>query len=243
MRTHKTLCDWGVIAAFGTLAISFAGCSHGPIAHENDPAALLDQVCRPGAGVKAARGSVWLKAKSKDASGQFPALVEAPSADRLKLEVTNLVGGTEAIISVEGQHYRIDIPNHKERQEQGNSSWGGIPLQWANALFLGRIPCPELPLAAAGSVNRDAQGALVVETSKTLDRMAEKYVYHLTLVGGTSWADSLHWERKGMDAADTSVVDFKFSDPDDKTRSPQKWEAKGGQGEVKVRWKDRQFER
>jgi hypothetical protein len=221
------------------------GCSHAPVsggAESGDPRALLRAACQPGGRVKSVKGSVWLKARSKEASGQFPAVVEAPAVDRLKLEVTNLVGGTEAILTVEGRRYKIEVPNHKERDEQGESSWGGIPLEWANALFLGRIPCPDASLVKEASFSRDSNGNLVVETQKTLDRLPERFVYHLRPLDGGLWPDSLHWERKGIAGSAPIVVDFKFEDPEDKTHSPQKWEAKGTQGEVKVRWKDRQVE-
>lgn len=228
------------------ILVLVSGCSHAPTSSNSgpggDPRAALALACQPGATIKSVKGSVWLKAKSKEASGQFPAEVEAPSVDRLKLEITNLVGGTEAILTIEGRHYKIEVPNHKERDEQGESSWGGIPLQWANALFLGRIPCPDFPMSAEASVSQDSAGGLTVETPKTLDRLPEKFVYHLRALEGGLWPDTLHWERKGIDGSAPIVVDFKFFDPDQKTHSPQKWEAKGSQGEVRVRWKDRQVE-
>jgi hypothetical protein len=223
-------------------ALALQGCSHAPInsGADADPRALLAQACEAGAGVKSVKGSVWLKAKSKEASGQFPAEVAAPSADRVRLEVTNPLGGTEAVLSVEGSHYKIQVPNHKERNERGDRSWGGIPLEWANALFLGRIPCPDASRAKDAKLSRGPAGELVVETPKTLDRLPEKYVYRMRAIDGGFWAESLHWERQGIAGSAPVVVDFKFDDPDSKTRSPLKWEAKGAQGEVKVRWKDRQ---
>lgn len=222
------------------LALTLAGCAHAPVSSEVDSRTLLSQACQAGAVVKSVKGSVWLKAKSKEASGQFPANVEAPSADRLKLEVTNLMGGTEAILSVEGRHYKIQVPNKKGRDEHGESSWGGIPLQWANALFLGRIPCPEGVAAKDAILSRGPDGELTVETPQTLERLPEKFVYRFRVFEGTAWAEGLYWERKGIAGSTPVTVEFKFEDPETKTRSPQKWEAKGTQGEVKVRWKDRQ---
>jgi hypothetical protein len=231
------------VVVFGSvLSALVAGCGHGPVKPEADPRALLGQACSPGARVKAVKGSVWLKAKSKEASGQFPAVVEAPSPDKLKMEVTNLVGGTEAILTVEGRHYKIEVPHHKDRNEQGETSWGGIPLQWANALFLGRIPCPDSSITKDAVFHVSGQSELVVETPETLARLPERYVYHFRPLGTGIWPDSLHWERKGIAGSAPIVVDFKFEEPEDKTQSPQKWEAKGSQGEVKVRWRDRQTE-
>lgn len=236
----KTLVNSLVAVAFVTAGFLMNGCAHAPVAFEMDPRALLGKACQAGAEVKSVKGSVWLKAKSKEASGQFPANVDAPAADRLKLEVTNLMGGTEAILSVEGRRYKIQVPNKKGRDEQGESSWGGIPLQWANALFLGRIPCPEGATTKDAVLSRGNDGELIVETVQTLDRLPERFVYRFRTFEGAPWAESLYWERKGIAGSTPVAVDFKFEDPESKTRSPQKWEAKGTQGEVKVRWKDRQ---
>jgi hypothetical protein len=226
--------------AFAGAGMLMSGCAHAPVSAEIDPRTLLGQACQAGANVTAVKGSVWLKAKSKEASGQFPANVDAPAADRLKLEVTNLMGGTEAILTVEGRHYKIQVPNKKGRDEHGESSWGGIPLQWANALFLGKIPCPDSVLAKDAVLSKGGEGELIVETPKTLDRLPEKFVYRFRSFEGMPWAESLRWERKGIAGSAPVTVEFKFEDPEAKTRSPQKWEAKGAQGEVKVRWKDRQ---
>jgi hypothetical protein len=70
---------------------------------------------------------------------------------------------------------------------------------------------------------------LVVETGE------EKFIYSFRSWGGKAWPEKLHWERNGG-----AGVDFKFDDPEDKTASPRKWEAKSVQGEVKVRWRDRE---
>ena len=138
--------------------------------------------------------------------------------------------------------YKIEVPNRKDRSEKGQISWAGIPLQWANALFVGRIPCPETAAMDHASTSVGKKGELIVETGATVGREPEKFIYHFRTFEGVHWAESLHWERKGI--ADTApvVVDFRFDDPEAKTHSPKKWEAKGSQGEVKVRWRDRQIE-
>lgn len=243
MRLNSSCVLFGGFAWAGAFAI--VGCSHGPVKETkegSDPRALLAAACSTGAQVVAAKGSVWLKAQSKEASGQFPAVVSAPSPDRLKMEVTNLVGGTEAIISVEGSRYSIEVPNHKERDERGEASWGGIPLQWANALFLGRVPCPDPSVAMEADVTMGAEGEVIVQTKAALDRVPERYAFRLRQLEGSQWPESLRWERQGPGSAAPIAVDFKFEDPEPKTRSPRKWEAKGAQGEVKVRWRDRQIE-
>ena len=215
------------------------GCAHTPVGLGNakDAKALLVQACFPGRQVQEVKGSVWLKAKSKEASGQFPASVLARNPDSLRLEVTNLIGGTEALISIQAQKYSIKVPNREERSEKGYGSWGGIPLHWATELFLGRIPCPAHPDSDEVLSSVDEHGGLRLEIPASVQGDAETYFYQFRSWGGKPWPESLHWERKGALAV---AVDFKFDDPEDGTRSPKKWEAKSAQGEVKARWKERE---
>lgn len=214
------------------------GCAHTPVKKGIDSMTLLSHACEPGRDVQGVEGSVWLKAKSREASGQFPAGVKAETPNSLKLEVTNLVGGTEAIITVDGQEYSIDVPKEKARSEKGFASWGGIPLRWATELFLGRIPCPSPNETGKNSISVNAEGQLVVETEATLGKGAEVFTYTFRSWGGEPWPEALLWERR--DNLPISV-EFRFDAPDDATGSPLKWEAKSEKGEVKVRWRDRKI--
>lgn len=223
------------------MAVSVFGCAHAPrqkeaVTLERDPKALLAQVCSPGRDVGAVQGSVWLKAKSKEASGQFPGMVQVKAPASLRLEVTNMLGGTEAVLTVDGPRYSIDVPNHENRSQKGSHSWGGIPLRWATELFLGRIPCPAEVSVRDARLSLDREGALVVETQPSVESESERYVYRLRQLADRVWPEALHWEKKG---AFSTSVDFKFEDPEEGTGSPKKWEARSEQGEVKTRWRDR----
>ncbi len=224
------------------LAEILFGCAPKAVRVAQDPADLLAQACKPARDVTEARGSVWLKARSKEASGQFPANVKA-KGDHLELEVTNLLGGTEAWIRVDGKKYEIRVPANgaksKPRVETGANSWGGIPLRWSSELFLGRIPCPNATQLKGAKLAVEENGQLTVETPSSLDFEAERFVYRFRSWAGAPWAESLHWERRGTSPV---AIHFTFDQPDDKSASPLKWEAQSGQGEVKVRWKDRQIE-
>jgi hypothetical protein len=225
----------GCIALSAVLAL-LSSCAHGPSTRElSDPKLLIVEACEPGSLSQEVKGSIWMKAQSKDASGQFPANVTARAPDNLTLEVVNLVGGTQALITVEGKKYSISVPDKsgKPRKREGQGSWGGIPLKWASDLFLGRIPCPTKTalLGARLSVNPEQQ--LVVDVVGD----SEKFVYTFRTWGGKAWPERLHWEKTGKLEA---MVDFKFDDPEDRTHSPRKWEAKSAHGEVKVRWRDRE---
>lgn len=227
------------IPLFLLLVFLGSSCSHVPPASEVQPQVLLEQACEPGSKVASVKGFAWLQAKSKDASGQFPAMIDARAPDHLELEVNNLLGGTEAIIRVDGRRYKIEIPSRKDQSQVGVDSWGGIPLQWATELFLGRIPCPSPKVISTASLTVAKNGELVVETQPNLGQESEKFTYTFKSWGGRHWPGSLRWERRGLL---TQTVEFKFDDPEDETHSPKKWEAKSSQGEVKVRWRGRERE-
>lgn len=217
------------------------GCATIPKEKAHDPEYLLQAACAPGAQVRKVTGSVWLKAESKEMSGQFPAnvLVEAP--DQLRLEVINLVGGTEAWIEIKGRKYTVQGVGERtgKRREEGYGTWAGIPLAWATDLFLGKIPCPafgkERPTLSVGP-----DGELIAEVAASVQGGAEKFVYRFRNWGGEPWPESLSWEKMGALGAQ---VEFKFDSPDPKSGSPLKWEARSvkgsGQGEVRIRWRDR----
>jgi hypothetical protein len=221
---------------FLALSIFAVGCTHGPAHQMESPDALLNYACRPGSDVQTVKGTVWMKAKSKDASGQFPASVEAKAPDHLKVEAINLLGAVQAVITVDGKSYSVQVPTKSglKQREAGQNSWSGIPLQWATDLFLGRIPCPN---SAKQDIEITGAGDLKISTGKgSASEDPETFVYHFKAVDGHPWPETLHWERSGPFA---NQVDFKFDNPDSKSQSPKNWEATSAQGEVKVRWRDR----
>ena len=226
------------------ILVSAGGCASKAIRPVEDPAAILAMACRAGQRTTETRGSVWLKARSKEAEGQFPAQVKA-SADRLELEVTNLLGGTEAWIQVQGHQYEIRVPSKKgarktpSKVETGSHSWGGIPLRWASDLFLGRTPCPNAAQLNGAKIQLEENGQLSVKTLASLNSDAETFVFQFRSWAGARWVEALQWERTGTFPL---TVQFTFDQPDDHSASPLKWEAHSEQGEVKVRWKDRQVQ-
>jgi hypothetical protein len=179
-----------------------------------------------------------MKATSEEAKGQFPASVRAIEPDQVTLEVTNLIGARQALIEVKKGSFTIDVPDQEggnSRQGQGKDYWGGIPLRWASQLFLGRIPCPPAGTKSLIVRSDPETGELTLLTPLNAEGYHETFVYRFHQWAGRPWPESLHWERQGRGA---TSVDFKFADPDDKTGSPKKWEAKSPLGEVKLRWTD-----
>ena len=205
-----------------------------------NPQEVMNHICHKSQTPQEVKGTVWMRAKSREASGQFPAHVLAQAPDQLHLEVTNLIGSTEAIIQVRGESYEIAVPGKNRRKKQGYGTWGGIPLFWAHRLFLGQFPCPSRAQLDAARLNRVEEEGLKVRVERKTHTEEhpsyEEYTYYFSKWSGKPWVSELVWVRKGVVSAQ---VEFKFSQPDDETGSPLKWSAKSKRGEVKVRWKDR----
>src|SRR5689334_17219323 len=117
------------------------GCATAPRVEKTIPAQeLFNSACEPGKAITSVQGTVWLKTDSKEVTGQFAANVIASVPNQLKIEVTNILGGTEALISVHDNHYEVtSTSGKKEKKDEGFGSWGGIPLVWASNLFLGKV--------------------------------------------------------------------------------------------------------
>jgi hypothetical protein len=224
-------------APLGALsAFLLASCAGPSITPSSDPRKLLETACEPGAQIQSVKGSLWMKVTSKAASGQFPAEVLARAPGSVHLEVTNLIGSTQAKIDVQGGQYRIEALDQNGELKPmgaGKDSWGGIPLRWASDLFLGRVPCPGENSRSTARVSMGPDDTLRVESQ------GQVFTYRFRNWAGRPWAEGLVWEVSGG----AKRVEFKFDDPEDHTRSPKKWEARSSDGEVKVRWKDREIAR
>ncbi|MBY0471010.1 hypothetical protein K2X30_07550 [bacterium] len=233
MNPQRNFSAWPLLCA-GLLILN--SCASIPKEKRTDSKYLFQQACKPGRvtpPIKEAKGSVWMKAKSTEASGQFPAHVFAKAPGKLNLEITNLIGGTEAIIEVDGKAYSITRGDSKKIEERGYGSWGGIPLTWATDLFLGKIPCPTQP---ASKLRLKAKTDELEVEALEGKKVVERFVYQFKPIEGELWPQKLHWERKGQEEV---AVDFEFDSPEETTLSPLRWEAKSTRGEVKMKWRQR----
>jgi len=222
----------------GILLLLSSSCAHQAVRDQSDSAELVSGACNTGMGLSSVQGSVWIKATSKEASGRFPAVVKVEDNGNLDMEVTNLVGGTQAKIRVDGMKYRITVPGKKSRTQKGYGSWGGIPLFFAKHLFLGKIPCPNEEQLAHSEKTVEEDGSLTLDV-KT-DVGSESYHYTFRNFAGSPWPEALVWELSG--GKDGNVrVEFEFDKPEKKTRSPLKWKAVSDRGEVQTRWRDRKL--
>jgi hypothetical protein len=233
--------SWRLAAGFGCFVLGLSsGCStvktggsasgRGALEEAREASQLISNLCPVQGSVQSVEGRVWMKAKSKEASGQFPAIVQASAQKGLRLEVTQLMGARAALIEIRGQDFKVETPQQGSVSKKAKS-WGGIPLEWASSLFLNGLPCPDVS-AGNGSWKWgfDAQGRLKGSDSQG----TEVWLYSITQRQSRTFVEKVTRERGGK-------VEFELTreDPDPEDGWARRWEIKSGVGEVKVRWRDR----
>ena len=223
----RSLCPFNAVF----MVIALSGCAHGlrsvkrPSAQE-----LLEQTCSIGESLPHVKGGVWIKAKARDEKGQFPAQVKVLGSSDLDMEVTNLLGGSEAFIRIRGERMSIELPSRPQDNTLTQGSWAGIPLRWAPRLFLGAVPCPT-PAERSGIQAERGKDTLRFQT-----KSGETYEFSFEEWMKLEWPRKLHWTKEGKS------VDFEFENPEPHTRSPLVWSALSDDGEVKVLWRSRHLE-
>lgn len=167
-----------------------------------------------------------MKAKSKEASGQFPANVQVSESAGLRMEVTQLMGARAALIEIRGSDFKVETPKQGSVSKKAKS-WGGIPLEWATALFLDRVPCPE-----GGEWNWafNSEQELVGKRASG----PEEWKYKIVERMGRPFVEAVRLEQSEQQA-----FELKREDPDPSDGWARRWEIKSAVGEVKVRWRDR----
>lgn len=206
--------------------------------HSNlSPIEVLKKTCLIGSQIHQVRGEAWMKIKSEDKSsrnGQFPASIASQPTGALRIEVTNPIGGTEAIIDWSDTDFVLKLKDRKPdtRKIGHSSSWSGVPLRFGRALLMGKMVCPKPETMAQGHSSwRDDQ--LFFETSE------ETFEYLYEFGQPEYFPTQVVWTRKSSQG--DVVVAFKFDRPDTQTQSPLTWEAKSRGEELKFKWNSHAF--
>ena len=189
----------------------------------------LQSICTAGESVQNVRGQVWVKAKALGSNIQFPAHV-AVNLQGLELQAVNLLGGQEAVLKIEGNHYSLDIPRDPQRNRQGDGRFSGLPVEWMTKLFLGQPPCPkDFASLSESAIQIDSEGRIVATTQD------EIYTFSLLNWAGNAWPSRLEIKNKKT----TAWVKFEFETPEDSTRAIKLWQGMSPEGEIKVKWSNR----
>lgn len=167
-----------------------------------------------------------MKAKSKEASGQFPANVQVSDTAGLRMEVTQLMGARAALIEIRGTDFKVETPQQGSVSKKAKS-WGGIPLEWATSLFMDRVPCPE---GSGWSWTFNPEQELV----GTRGSGPEQWKYKVVERMGRPFVEGVRLEK-----SEQQSFELRREDPDPNDGWARRWEIKSAVGEVKVRWRDR----
>jgi hypothetical protein len=141
---------------------------------------------------------------------------------------SKLMGARAALIEIRGNDFKVQTPDQGSVSKRARS-WGGIPLDWAGALFMNQIPCPDL--ASPGLAwSLTSEGVLQARTRDGV----ETWSYRIAPRMGFSFVEKVTWQKRGQ-----APFELTREDPDPADGWARRWEIKSGVGEVKVRWRDR----
>ena len=235
------------------------GCAHTPdSAMEADPVALLNEVCGNGrAGYSTSSGYIGIVVRSKKVSGTFSGAVKV-DPQKMDLEVTNPLGGTEAAIHAEDRVVTVLVPGKEKKIYPDAYSWNGVPIHFAPEMFLGRFPCPavfgksreaigfadqgrEKIQSRYGIKFRQAEpGELAIEAPDPSGKNQEVYRYQFDVQDGKYLAIAMAWEVQN---SPKGLVRFELLEKDPETHESKGWKVVSNEGEVKLLWKSRRSER
>jgi len=197
----------------------------------------------PGKSVTKVSGSIWAKVESPELKGQFPATVLAQAPNKLALEVTNLIGSPQAWLKMEDGHVNLKLTPATQRaygQQSIRSIWGGLPLEFAPDLFLGRVPCPRTGTGRDLRISVVGERLEVIETDLAT-KARSKYLYSYRGYDGRPWPKALTFQGV-LKSGQAIRVDFEFESPSGAGAIAERWSATSTRGTAKVRWKDRAVE-
>jgi hypothetical protein len=226
---------------FGVLfLLIFSSCASAPRVRQHSkmsPNEVLRKTCLIGSRIVQVKGDAWMKIKSEDKSsrnGQFPASIASQPNGNLRIEVTNPIGGTEAIIDWSDAEFSMKIRDRKPevRKIGTGSAWSGVPLRFGRTLLMGRIVCPTADALAQGKTSWKEDLLFFESTEETFE-----YLYEL---GQPEFFPSqVVWTRKTSQGS--VAVMFRLERPDSQTQSPMTWEAKSKGEELKFKWNSHSF--
>ena len=102
--------------------------------------AWFQQYCSKGP--RAINGDLVVKSNTKEFKGQFPAGIHVEPDGSFKMEVTNIIVGTQLLISGHGGTMDIQVPPKPQYSRSGVTNYMGIPIPVLAQLLLGDLPCP-----------------------------------------------------------------------------------------------------
>lgn len=216
----------------------FASCA-GKSVKQSDlpsPENAFGQVCKSPKKYHGLEGSIWIQTRSKGVSGQFPADVVWKNSGPILITITNPLGGKEAVVELKSSEFKVSkyAANGKMKTVQrGKTHWSGIPLRFAESLFTGQYPCPS---SLPQQMNWRENTLVVLDGADTYEYNAEWTKADSSQ--NENLVQKIVWKTQDKS---TDPLTIEFRDPDSEFFGQAKrWTAKSEQGEIHLRWKNRE---
>jgi hypothetical protein len=101
-------------------------------------------VGRPSSAHHELKGEVLVRSSTREFKGQYPASVHFSKEGTFVLEVTNLIGGTVAMLKVNESSIEIIYSSQPKFNRKGIKSYMGLPVKLLLQMLHGDLPCPDL---------------------------------------------------------------------------------------------------
>ena len=88
-------------------------------------------------------GEILVRSSTKEFKGQYPASIHFSKEKDFSLEVTNLIGGTVAILKGDPNSVEVFSTSRPQYNRKGIKKYMGLPIPLFAKLLHGDFPCPE----------------------------------------------------------------------------------------------------
>lgn len=90
------------------------------------------------------KGEILVRSSTREFKGQYPASIHFLKDGSFVLEVTNLIGGTVAMLKGNSSSIDVMSPPQPQFNRKGIQSYMGLPVKLLLQLLHGDLPCPDL---------------------------------------------------------------------------------------------------
>lgn len=88
-------------------------------------------------------GDILVRSSTKEFKGQYPASIHYSKDQDFSLEITNLLGGTVAILKGGPTEMEVFSPSHPKYNRKGIKQYMGLSIPLLSKLIHGDLPCPD----------------------------------------------------------------------------------------------------
>ncbi len=88
-------------------------------------------------------GDILVRSSTKEFKGQYPASIYFSKDKNFSLEITNLIGGTIAIIKGDATEMELLSPSRPQYNRKGIKQYMGLSIPLFAKLLHGDLPCPD----------------------------------------------------------------------------------------------------